>query len=90
MVESVGNKIKITSHVEFLVVGGHMLFMEKLLLCHWLEFFRGGFAAHVVLLTASLPAVIVLATVVRHQFENMQKRAREKLKPRQQSVATIL
>jgi len=52
-----------------------MLFMEKLLLCHWLEFFRGGFAARAVLLTASLPAVIALATVVRHQFENKQKSA---------------
>jgi len=61
MVESVGNKIKSTSHVEFLVVGGHMLFMEKLLPCHWLEFFRGGFAAHAVLLTASLPAVICVS-----------------------------
>ena len=50
-----------------------MLFMEKLLLCHWLEFFRGGVAARAVLLTASLPAVIALATVVRHQFENKQK-----------------
>ena len=44
MVKSVDNKSKSTSHVEFLAVGGHMLFMEKLLLCHWLEFFRGGFA----------------------------------------------
>ena len=42
MVEIVGNKIKSTSHVEFLAVGGHMLFMEKLLPCHWLEFFREG------------------------------------------------
>ena len=90
MVKSVDNKSKSTSHLEFLVVGGHMLFMEKLLLCHWLEFFRGGFAARNVLLTASLPAVIVSATVARHQFENKQKGAQEKLKRRQQSVATIL
>jgi len=61
MVKIVGNKIKITSHVEFLAVGGHMLFMEKLLPCHWLEFFRGGFAAPAVLLTASLPAVICVS-----------------------------
>jgi len=38
-----------------------------------------GFAARAVLLTASFPAVIGLATVARHQFQNKQKGVRAKI-----------